>query len=101
MPEGLKRYQEAEDFHFITFSCYQRRPFLGNPESRNAFEAVFEETRRKYALAVVGYVVMPEHVHLLVDEPASGPLSVALQVLKQRTSRKIDRAEAKQFWQSR
>lgn|SRR5487761_1393961 len=101
MPTGLKRYQEAQDFHFITFSCYRRKSFLGSPESRSTFEAIFEETRRKYALLVLGYVVMPEHVHLLVDEPASNPLSLALQVLKQRTSRKIDRAEARQFWQSR
>jgi hypothetical protein len=29
VPTGLKRYQEVEEFHFITFSCYQRKPFLG------------------------------------------------------------------------
>ncbi|HET9086235.1 MAG TPA: transposase [Acidobacteriaceae bacterium] len=101
MPTGLKRYQEAEDFHFITFSCYRREPFLGSPESRSTFETIFEETREKYAFLVLGYVVMPEHVHLLVDEPRSDPLSLALQVLKQRTSRRINRAEARQFWQSR
>ena len=101
MPVGLKRYQVAKDFHFLTFSCYQRKSFLGSPESRSTFETVFEEARRKYALVVLGYVVMPEHVHLLVDEPESASLSVALQVLKQRTSRKLDRAGARQFWQSR
>ena len=101
MPTGLKRFQEAKDFHFITFSCYQRRLFLALPESRGIFEKVFEETRKKYGLAVAGYVVMPEHVHLLIDEPALVKLSTVLQIVKQRTSRQLDRHGAKQFWQSR
>ena len=40
-------------------------------------------------MVVVGYVVMPEHVHLLVDEPRRQNLSVALKVLKQGVSRQI------------
>lgn len=30
---------------------------------------------------------MPEHVHLLLSEPEAKPLSIAVQVLKQRFSR--------------
>ena len=40
-------------------------------------------------MVVVGYVVMPEHVHLLVDEPRKQNLSVALKALKQSVSRQI------------
>ncbi|GAC1617856.1 MAG: hypothetical protein PVS2B2_02260 [Candidatus Acidiferrum sp.] len=35
----------------------------------------------------MGYVVMPEHVHLLMSEPKKGNPSKALQVLKQKVSR--------------
>jgi len=35
----------------------------------------------------VGYVVMPEHVHLLIGEPRRGTPSTVLQMLKQRVSR--------------
>jgi REP element-mobilizing transposase RayT len=45
--------------------------------------------RREYAFALVGYVVMPEHVHLLVSEPKKGTPSTVLQMLKQRVSRKM------------
>jgi REP element-mobilizing transposase RayT len=31
---------------------------------------IFEEVRQKYEFQVVGYVVMPEHIHLLIGEPA-------------------------------
>ena len=38
-------------------------------------------------MSVYGYVVMPTHVHLLLSEPDTKPLSVALQILKQRFSK--------------
>ena len=47
---------------------------------------IFEEVRRKYEFQVVGYVVMPEHIHLLVGEPDERSVAVAIQVLKQRVS---------------
>jgi len=36
---------------------------------------------------VIGYVVMPEQVHLLLSEPRQKDLSVALKALKQSVSR--------------
>jgi putative transposase len=38
---------------------------------------------------VVGYVVMPEHIHLLLSEPENGTPSTVMQVLKQRTARAL------------
>jgi putative transposase len=38
-------------------------------------------------MKVYGYVVMPEHVHLVVAEPERGPLASAIQLLKQNVSR--------------
>jgi putative transposase len=50
---------------------------------------------------VAGYVLMPEHLHLLVGEPHRSSLSVALQVLKQQTSRKLKQCGEVPFWQRR
>ena len=82
MTQGLKRYQFAGDLHFITFSCDQRRPYLALPSARCLFEQALERTRIRYELFVIGYVVMPEHVHLLLSEPKSAPLSKAIHSLK-------------------
>ncbi len=98
MTEGLKRYQQTGDFHFVTFSCYQRRPYLGLPEPRNLFEEALERTRSKYKFGVIGYVVMPEHVHLLLTEPAGAPLSKALMALKISSSKHLKESP---FWQIR
>ena len=50
---------------------------------------------------VYGYVVMPEHVHLLVSEPERAPLSIAIRMLKQVVSRKLRRPGQRRFWQVR
>ncbi|MGH9739256.1 MAG: transposase, partial [Candidatus Acidiferrales bacterium] len=44
------------------------------------------EVRKEYGFKLVGYVVMPEHVHLLISEPARGNPSTVLKMLKQRAS---------------
>ena len=101
MPWGLHRYQQAKDLHFITFSCYRRRPKLGTGESRDAFERSLERVRRQYSLYVTGYAVMPEHVHLLLSEPPDAPLAKALQSLKQSVARTLALRGAEPFWQAR
>ena len=89
MPTGLHRSYGSGYLHFITTSCYQRLPLLGKPENRDLFLEVFEQVRRRYRFVVVGYVVMPEHVHLLVSEPERGDLSLVMQVLKQGFARRL------------
>jgi putative transposase len=89
MPRGLKRYQESGQSHFVTFSCYRRQPRLGSPARCDLFVQKLEQTRRRYALRVYGYVVMPEHVHLLVAEPDRDVLATALQSLKLAVSKGV------------
>ena len=101
MPKGLVRYQKCGVFHFLTFSCYRRQPLLASEAAYTVFERELESVRRRYGFVVAGYVLMPEHVHLLVGETTVSSLSVAVQVLKQQTSRKLKKREETQFWQPR
>ena len=73
MPWGLRRFQESRQLHFLTWSCYRRRQYLRLTAVKRAVEIALEQARRRYEFRVYGYVVMPEHVHLLVSEPAGGP----------------------------
>jgi putative transposase len=91
MPSGLKRYYGREHLHFLTFSCYRRRPLLGTIRARDVFVQELSKVRSEMEFQLIGYVVMPEHVHLLVSEPKKGTPSNALQKLKQRVSRKMHR----------
>jgi putative transposase len=102
MPWGLKRYQQTGQLHFITFTCYHRAPLLGTEQARNTFVGVLEKVREWYGFYMVGYVVMPEHVHLLMSEPERGTLALSLQMVKQMVSRKLrGAARTEPFWQAR
>src|SRR5277367_3288262 len=100
MPWGLKRFHESGQTHFVTFSCYDRRPLFLTPTSKQTFETALERVRRRFLLCVYGYVVMPEHVHLLLGEPERETLADALKSLKQGVSRRLI-GEAEYFWQKR
>ena len=98
MPNKLVRYQTCGDTHFITFSCYQRKPYLNTPAARTLFENSFETMRLRYDFRLFGYVIMPEHVHLLLTEPKKALLSKTLQALKLSVS---VRSSERPFWQAR
>jgi putative transposase len=72
--------------HFITCSCYRRWPLVSTARKRDRFLSILEQTRQRYRFVVVGYVVMPEHIHLLLSEPEVGTPSTVMQGLKQRTA---------------
>jgi putative transposase len=86
MTSGLKRYYGKGDLHFVTFSCYQRLPLLGTECARNVFVDELKKVRTEMGFRLIGYVVMPEHVHLLMSESLVGTPSVVLQKLKLRVS---------------
>jgi putative transposase len=95
------RYQNQRCLHFITFSCYRRMKLLDGAEARDLFERELERVRLWYGCYIAAYVVMPEHVHLLISEPDRGKLSVVIQMLKQITSRRLRPSGLPHFWQAR
>jgi putative transposase len=95
MPNHPQRYYGTNELHFITCSCYHRQPWLASPQRRDLFLTVFEEVRLRYAFVVVGYVVMPDHIHLLISEPEKGDPSRVMQAIKQGFSRRVLKAVRK------
>jgi putative transposase len=91
------RYQQTGEFHFLTFSCFRRRRYLDSAAAMDLFEDALERVRRRYRFVVSGYVSMPEHVHLLVNEPQRTLLSKAIQALKLSVSM---RSRERPFWQA-
>jgi putative transposase len=73
----------------------------GSAQARSLFKRSLEQTRRAYHFVIVGYVVMPEHVHLLVSEPETASLATAMQALKQSVARRLALRATEPFWQAR
>ena len=92
MSNHPRRYYGAKELHFITCSCYHRQAWLASPQRRDLFLAVFEQVRQRYAFVVVGYVAMPDHIHLLISEPEKGDPSRVMQAIKQGFSRRVLKA---------
>lgn len=100
MPWGLTRYHHTGQSHFVTFCCYHRHSLFTSDANRRVFESALERVRRSFRLRVYGYVVMPEHIHLLVSEPERDTLADALKSLKQGVARRLI-GDADHFWQKR
>ena len=89
MPRGLRRYHESGHSHFVTFSCYRRQANFSRGEIYDLFPGCLERMRRRFEMRVYGYVVMPEHVHLLLSEPERGTLADAIHYLKLSFSKRV------------
>jgi len=59
-------WDEPGHAHFVTFSCFQRLPLLTRDRTRRWVITSLEETRRRLDVALWAYVIMPEHVHVLL-----------------------------------
>ena len=89
MPSRLHRHYNLNHLHFITSSCYRRLPGFQGPEYRNFFIQTLARLRDRYRFELVGYVIMPDHFHLLMSEPRIDDPSRVMQVLKQTVSRHV------------
>ena len=61
-----RRCDEADQARELTFSCYRRYLFLSRDRTRRWFLEALQETRSLWPIDLWAYVLMPEHVHLLV-----------------------------------
>jgi len=100
MPWGLERYEGCGELHFVTFSCYDRLPYLGTAAARDLFLDSLEVVRRAHRLALHGYVAMPEHVHFLMRATgeasggaglAAGALDTAIADLKALAAERLEK----------
>ena len=77
-------------------------PLLNTQPARDLLLTVLELMRDRYRFGVVGYVVMPEHVHILISEPQIGNPSTVVQAVKLGfTQRWRTKGVTGQFWQRR
>ena len=100
MPSRLTRYQKDGHYHAINFTCYHQQCWLQDEHGCIVFEETLEELRKRHRFYLFGYVIMPDHIHLLMSEPEAHTLATTLSVLKGETSKRL-RGDRAQFWQTR
>jgi putative transposase len=83
-----RRYNEPGQPRELTFSCYRRMPFFSRERTCEWFRQALEAARTKFGFQVWAYVLMPDHVHLLVHPgEAAAEMSRFLQAVKEPVAR--------------
>ena len=77
-----KRYDNPNDAHCLTFTCFGRKPLLADATIAAMFCDVLDAARRKEPFHLWAYVLMPEHVHLVVWPQPASTISRILRFIK-------------------
>ena len=63
---------------FITFSCVQRLPLLGSSAIRDFVRNKLARCHQQHEFRLLAWILMPEHVHLLIVPGADGPTKLLI-----------------------
>ena len=88
MPK-LRHFDHLNTARFVTFSCYHRLQLLNAPPVITAFLDTLQLIRETHRIGLLGYVVMPEHVHLVLHPPDSLKLGPLVGALKSKSGGRI------------
>ena len=88
MPQ-LRRYYGQNHLHYLTTSTYRRARVFDSERFKRHFIATLTDLRAELGFRIIGYVLMPEHFHLLLWPTTSANPSQIMKKLKGRTARLI------------
>ena len=83
------RHYEPGQLQFITTSTYRRTQLFHSQRFCWAFVEVLRELRRETGSLLIGWVLMPEHFHVLIKPEPAESTSRWMQELKKRTAQRI------------
>ncbi len=77
-----RRYDEPGHAHELTFSCFRGLPLLARDRARGWLIEAIEAARRSPGFDLWAYVIMPEHVHVLLKPRPAAAIARILWQLK-------------------
>lgn len=104
----LRHFDHLGTGRFVTFSCYRRLPFLSETRPKEIFLRQLDLARTKHCFKILGYVVMPDHVHLVLYPLEGMKMGLVIREIKSHSARQyfaehpVGEPDAKRvFWQLR
>ena len=91
----LRVKREPDTFHYITSVTFNRVPVFRSDRACEIFVGQLGEVREKFPYKLIGYVVMPDHFHLITN-PRDGRIKEFVGALKSLSAKSIVRV-SKQF----
>jgi putative transposase len=88
----IRHFNEPGHIHFLTFSCYQRLPFFKSNRTKEWLVEAIAKAIDKHKFALLAYVIMPEHAHLLIQpQTLNYDIAAILKGIKQPVARRAKR----------
>jgi putative transposase len=103
----LKHYDNLGTARFVTFVCYRSGKYLNNNIARELLIDHIKSARIKHDFKLLGYVIMPEHVHLVMFPPDGMRMGYVIREIKSKMAREyfaLTMSEVRGtrvFWQKR
>lgn len=86
----MRRVERPNQARYLTFSCYGRRSLFRNDAIKALFGEYLRSSREEFLFRLIAWVVMPEHVHLLlVPQLPEHPVSEVLREMKKRFASRV------------
>ncbi len=85
----LRHYDNDGRARFVTFSTHRRLPILTNSRYRQVVVDSIDEVRKSFGFRLIAYVIMPEHVHLVIIPAAVMKLGHVIGEIKQISAKRI------------
>ncbi|MDM3871765.1 transposase [Porticoccus sp. W117] len=103
---NYRRYYQTGGTYFFTLVTDQRQPILTQPNSIPMLRLAFHKTLKKYPCQLSDIVVLPDHVHFILELPESDcDFSLRIRLIKSYFSKSINTATNDQdkvsVWQKR
>ena len=81
-----RHYYGLNHLHYLTASTYRRARLFDSERFRRHFVQTLQQLRARLDFKILGYVLMPEHFHLLIWPSQRADPSQIIQSLKERTA---------------
>ena len=96
------RFHEENRPYFVTTSTVQRRPIFRDPDQADLLKTVLYQTRERYGFLLLGFVVMPDHLHAVVVPRPGDTISQVMRFIKGTYARFHNRRLAQRgpVWQA-
>ena len=104
----LRHYDDLNTARFVTFGTFRGEKTLLDPLALAVLLQEIEAARIKYNFRLLGYVIMPEHVHLVLHPVAGTKLGLLIREIKSKSARRYFKEKGMSeigrkniFWQRR
>ncbi|GAB4317831.1 MAG: hypothetical protein Kow0074_06670 [Candidatus Zixiibacteriota bacterium] len=84
----LRHWDAMGTARFVTFSCFYRKPYLNQPGAKRLLTDEIDRARTKHNFKLIGYVLMPEHVHMVLFPPDDMKLGLVVREIKSRMAKR-------------